>query len=81
MRMVSPCRRMLLIVNARPEPASPEAAAFLVRIPVAILMRRVPGTLFGIGLGVPVATVFQILACFVFLGHLNRKQVLKRQAA
>jgi len=55
------------------------AAAFLVRIPVAILMRRVLGTLFGIGLGVPVATVFQILACFVFLGHLNRKQLLKRQ--
>ena len=56
------------------------AAAFLVRIPVAILMRRVLGTLFGIGLGVPVATVFQILACFVFLGHLNRKQLLKRDA-
>ena len=56
------------------------AAAFLVRIPVAILMRRVLGTLFCIGLGVPVATVFQILACFVFLGHLNRKQLLKRQA-
>ena len=56
------------------------AAAFLVRIPVAILMRRVVGTLFGIGLGVPVATVFQILACFVFLGHLNRKQLLKQPA-
>jgi Na+-driven multidrug efflux pump len=56
------------------------AAAFLVRIPVAILMRRVLGTLFGIGLGVPVATVFQILACFVFLGHLNRKQLLKQPA-
>ena len=55
-------------------------AAFLVRIPVAILMRRVLGTLFGIGLGVPVATVFQILACFVFLGHLNRKQLLKQPA-
>ena len=46
------------------------------RIPVAFLMRRVLGTLFGIGLGVPVATVFQILACFVFFGHLNRKQLL-----
>jgi putative MATE family efflux protein len=56
------------------------AAAFLVRIPAAILMRRVLGTLFGIGLGVPVATVFQILACFVFLGYLNRKQLLKRDA-
>ena len=56
------------------------AAAFLVRIPVAILMRRVLGTLFGIGLGVPVATVFQILACFIFLGYLNRKQLLKRHA-
>ena len=55
------------------------AAAFLVRIPVAILMRHVLGTLFGIGLGVPVATVFQILACFVFLRHLNRKQLLRRQ--
>jgi len=55
------------------------AAAFLVRIPVAILMRRVLGTLFGIGLGVPVATVFQILACFVFLGHLNRKHLLSKR--
>ena len=43
-------------------------------------MRRVLGTLFGIGLGVPVATVFQILACFIFLGYLNRKQLLKRHA-
>ena len=57
------------------------AAAFLVRIPVAILMRRVLGTLFGIGLGVPVATVFQILACFVFLGHLKGKHLLKQHAA
>ena len=53
-------------------------AAFLVRIPVAILMRRTLGTLFGIGLGVPVATVFQIMACFVFLGYLNRKKMLKQ---
>ena len=57
------------------------AAAFLVRIPVAILMRRVLGTLFGIGLGVPVATVFQILACFVFLGHLKGKHLLAQHAA
>ena len=54
------------------------AAAFLVRIPVAILMRRVLGTLFGIGLGVPVATVCQILACFVFLRHLSKKKLLKQ---
>ena len=54
------------------------AAAFLVRIPVAFLMRRVLGTLFGIGLGVPVATVFQILACFVFLRHLKRKKLLEQ---
>ena len=54
------------------------AAAFLVRIPVAILMRCVLGTLFGIGLGVPVATVFQILVCFVFLVHLNKKKLLKQ---
>ena len=54
------------------------AAAFLVRIPVAILMRRVLGTLFGIGLGVPVATACQILACFVFLRHLSKKKLLKQ---
>jgi Na+-driven multidrug efflux pump len=56
------------------------AAAFLVRIPVAILMRRVLGTLFGIGLGVPVATVFQILACFIFLWQLHRNHDLKLYA-
>lgn len=52
------------------------AAAFLVRIPVAFLMRHILGTLFGIGLGVPVATVFQILACFIFLGHLKKHRII-----
>lgn len=41
-------------------------AAFLIRIPVAYLMRRYVGTLFSIGLGIPFSTVFQIIICFVY---------------
>ena len=43
------------------------AAAFLIRIPVAYVMCRLTGRLFYIGLGIPCSTVFQILACFVYL--------------
>ena len=41
-------------------------AAFLIRIPVAYLMRKYIGTLFSIGLGIPFSTVYQIIICFVY---------------
>ncbi|MBQ8053886.1 MAG: MATE family efflux transporter, partial [Lachnospiraceae bacterium] len=43
------------------------AAAFLIRIPVAYVMCRMTGRLFYIGLGIPCSTIFQILACFLYL--------------
>ncbi len=49
------------------------AAAFLIRIPVAWWMSRTVGRLFYIGLGVPCATVAQIVACFVFYATIRRK--------
>ncbi len=49
------------------------AAAFLIRIPVAWWMSRTVGRLFYIGLGVPCATVAQIVACFVFYTTIRRK--------
>ena len=50
------------------------ASAFLIRIPVAWWMSRVTGRLFFIGLGIPCATVAEIIACFVFYAHLRRKE-------
>lgn len=50
------------------------AAAFLVRIPVAWWMSLATGRLFFIGLGVPCATLVQILACFLFYAHIRRKE-------
>ena len=50
------------------------AAAFLVRIPVAWWMSRATGRLFFIGLGVPCATLVQILACFLFYAHIRKKE-------
>ena len=41
-------------------------AAFLIRIPVAYLMRRYVGSLFSIGLGIPCSTVYQIIICFIY---------------
>ena len=52
------------------------AAAFLVRIPVAWWMSRATGRLFFIGLGVPCATLVQILACFLFYAHIRKKEKL-----
>ena len=52
------------------------AAAFLIRIPVAWWMSRTVGRLFYIGLGIPCATVVQILACFVFHARLRRRERL-----
>ena len=50
------------------------AAAFLVRIPVAWWMSLATGRLFFIGLGVPCATLVQILACFLFYAHIRKKE-------
>ena len=50
------------------------AAAFLIRIPVAWWMSRASGRLFYIGLGVPLSTVAQILACFGYLAWLKKRE-------
>ena len=50
------------------------AAAFLIRIPVAWWMSQTTGRLFFIGLGVPCATVAQIIACFVFYAQIRKKE-------
>ena len=42
------------------------SAAFLIRIPVAYLMRRYVGSLFSIGLGIPCSTIYQITICFIY---------------
>jgi len=47
--------------------------AFLVRIPVAFLMRRIGGgSLFLIGLSTPCSTVVQIVLCFIALIYFDR---------
>ena len=48
------------------------AAAFLIRIPVAYIMCRMTGRLFYIGLSIPCSTIFQILACFLYLRKVRR---------
>ncbi len=51
--------------------------AFLVRIPVVILMSKwEPVTLFHIGLATPCSTVMQIILCFGWLFLLKRKKML-----
>ena len=49
--------------------------AFCVRTPFCILMSHLePVSLFRIGLATPASTVVQILLCFAFLFHQNRKR-------
>ncbi|MCR5611529.1 MAG: MATE family efflux transporter [Clostridiales bacterium] len=51
------------------------AGAFLVRIPVAFIMRRFGGgSLFLIGLATPCSTVVQIVMCFAVFLYLARKE-------
>ena len=53
--------------------------AFLVRIPVVILMSKwEPVTLFHIGLATPCSTVVQIILCFGCLYWFKRKKVLNK---
>lgn len=48
--------------------------AFLVRIPVAFLMRQIGnGSLFLIGLATPCSTVIQIILCFSFYAFLSKR--------
>ena len=55
------------------------SAAFLIRVPVAwIFSHREPVSLFFIGLGIPISTVFQITLCFIALAYLRKK--LRRPA-
>lgn len=53
--------------------------AFGVRVPVSYLVSRIPGVrLFYIGLATPASTVVQIILCFAFLFHVNRKSAKNR---
>ena len=53
-------------------------AAFLIRIPVAYMMRRYVGTLFSIGLGIPCSTIYQITICFIYYFKMIHKRENKR---
>lgn len=49
--------------------------AFLIRVPVAFLMRYiVPGSLFAIGMSIPCSTVLQITMFFIAYFYFNSKQ-------
>lgn len=49
--------------------------AYLVRLPIVLLMSRIPGVdLFHIGLGTPASSVVQILLCIGFYLHISKKQ-------
>lgn len=53
------------------------AGAFGVRVPVSYLMsRRVPVSLFRIGLATPCSTLLQITLCFIYLAYLRKSHVL-----
>lgn len=45
-------------------------SAFLIRIPVSYVMSKKVGSLFSIGLGIPCATIVQIILCLLFYRHL-----------
>ncbi len=55
-------------------------AAFLIRIPVAYLMRRFVGTLFSIGLSIPCSTIYQIIICFIFYFMVVKKQKVHQES-
>lgn len=50
-------------------------SAFAIRIPVSWFMARTTGRLFYIGLGIPMSTIAEIIACFVFFSYLRRKEL------
>jgi Na+-driven multidrug efflux pump len=48
--------------------------AFGVRLPAAILMSKIAaGSLFWLGMAIPVSTLVQIVMCFAALQHRKRK--------
>ncbi len=49
-------------------------SAFAVRIPITYFMSIRYGTLFAIGLTLPLSTLSQIIMCFVFFGIVRRKE-------
>ena len=49
-------------------------SAFAVRIPIAWPMSVKVGTLFSIGLSVPLSTLSQIIMCFIFFAILKKKE-------
>lgn len=56
-------------------------SSFLVRIPTAYLMSRIPGiSLFQIGWGIPISSFMQILGCTVFFLILSKGDKKKRKA-
>lgn len=51
------------------------AGAYLIRLPIVLLMSHVPGvSLFQIGLGTPASSLCQILLCIIFYLHINRSK-------
>ena len=56
-------------------------SAFVVRIPVAYFMSIRFGTLFAIGLSVPISTFSQIVMCFIFFAMVQKKERARTQAA
>ena len=51
------------------------SSAFLIRIPVSILMSRLPDTsLFLVGLATPITTVYGIIFFMICLRRLNRSE-------
>ena len=53
-------------------------SAFCVRVPVSYLMsRRVPVSLFHIGLATPFSSALQIILCLSFMAYLRKKEVIQ----
>ena len=53
-------------------------SAFCVRVPVSYLMsRRVPVSLFHIGLATPFSSALQIILCLGFMAYLRKKEVIQ----
>ena len=50
------------------------AATFLVRVPLALLLRQAVGTsLFAMGIASPASTVFSLIICLIYLRKMNAR--------
>lgn len=56
------------------------SAAFLIRIPAAWLLYRFVGTMFGIGMSVPISTWIEIVIAGAFFLHVRRKLLKEADA-